>query len=251
MGKDLTWPLLSPNPHIKWVSGLIQPQSVYSDQSLLSTQCHCLQTQHLDISLPPFLPSRLQPWRIFPAMVFSPLAHLPICHQLNPPKAEVPKNNGSTRHSRKIRSSVVKSVWEVSLIISSSWSITSAIKGPEKSYIKEPCLTTFSPGSSNWVIIATSKYYQGLPSWLSGKESTHNERDAGNTDSIPGSGRSPGEGMATHSGICAWKIPWIEESGGPQSMGLQRVGHSWVCKHASTIITTSLQIRKLRTCKIW
>ena len=31
--------------------------------------------------------------------------------------------------------------------------------------------------------------------------------------------------MATHSSIYAWKIPWIEEPGGLQSMGSQRVGH--------------------------
>ena len=31
--------------------------------------------------------------------------------------------------------------------------------------------------------------------------------------------------MATHCSILAWKIPWIEESGGLQFMGLQRVGH--------------------------
>ena len=31
--------------------------------------------------------------------------------------------------------------------------------------------------------------------------------------------------MATHSSILAWRIPWIEEPGGLQSMGLQRVGH--------------------------
>ena len=31
--------------------------------------------------------------------------------------------------------------------------------------------------------------------------------------------------MATHSSILAWRIPWTEESGGLQSMGLQRVGH--------------------------
>ena len=33
------------------------------------------------------------------------------------------------------------------------------------------------------------------------------------------------KGMETHSSILAWEIPWTEESGGPQSMGLQRVGH--------------------------
>ena len=33
------------------------------------------------------------------------------------------------------------------------------------------------------------------------------------------------KGMATHSSILAWRIPWTEELGGLQSMGLQRVGH--------------------------
>ena len=31
--------------------------------------------------------------------------------------------------------------------------------------------------------------------------------------------------MATHSSILAWKIPWTDEPGRLQSMGLQRVGH--------------------------
>ena len=34
------------------------------------------------------------------------------------------------------------------------------------------------------------------------------------------------EGMATHSSILAWKIPWTEEPGGLQSMGSQRVQHN-------------------------
>ena len=33
------------------------------------------------------------------------------------------------------------------------------------------------------------------------------------------------EGMATHSSILAWRIPWTEESGRLQSIGSQRVGH--------------------------
>ena len=32
--------------------------------------------------------------------------------------------------------------------------------------------------------------------------------------------------MATHSSTLAWKIPWMEEPGGLQSMGSQRVGHN-------------------------
>ena len=39
--------------------------------------------------------------------------------------------------------------------------------------------------------------------------------------------------MATHSSILAWRIPWIEEPGGLQSMGLQRVGHDLVTKHVN------------------
>ena len=33
------------------------------------------------------------------------------------------------------------------------------------------------------------------------------------------------EGMATHSNILAWRIPWTEEPDGLQSIGSQRVGH--------------------------
>ena len=32
------------------------------------------------------------------------------------------------------------------------------------------------------------------------------------------------KGMATHSSVLAWRIPWTEEPGGLQSIGLQRVG---------------------------
>ena len=36
------------------------------------------------------------------------------------------------------------------------------------------------------------------------------------------------KGMATHSCILAWRIPWAEKPGGLQSMGLQRGGHNRV-----------------------
>ena len=38
------------------------------------------------------------------------------------------------------------------------------------------------------------------------------------------------EEMAIHSSILAWEIPWIEEPGGLQSMGSQKVGQDWVTK---------------------
>ena len=33
--------------------------------------------------------------------------------------------------------------------------------------------------------------------------------------------------MSAHSSSLAWRIPWTEQPGGLQSMGLQRVGHNW------------------------
>ena len=43
--------------------------------------------------------------------------------------------------------------------------------------------------------------------------------------------------MATHSSILAWRIAWMEEPGGLQSVGLQRVGHNRsnsACTHPKT-----------------
>ena len=72
----------------------------------------------------------------------------------------------------------------------------------------------------------------GLPQGLVDKESTCNAGDTGDTDSILGSGRSPGEANSNHSNILAWKIPWTKEPRGLQSKGSQRVGHNWATKHA-------------------
>ena len=52
-----------------------------------------------------------------------------------------------------------------------------------------------------------------------------NAGDIRDVGSIPGLGRSLEEGMATHSSILAWRIPWTEEPGRLQFMGLQRVRH--------------------------
>ena len=45
------------------------------------------------------------------------------------------------------------------------------------------------------------------------------------------------KGMLTHSSILAWRLPWTEETGGLQSMGLQRVRHDW-----SNLAHTHIQI---------
>ena len=49
---------------------------------------------------------------------------------------------------------------------------------------------------------------------------------AGDTGLIPGQEDPLEEEMATHSSILAREIPWTEEPGGLQSMGLQRAGHN-------------------------
>ena len=51
------------------------------------------------------------------------------------------------------------------------------------------------------------------------------------------------EGMTTPSSVLVWRIPWTEEPGGLQSMGLQRVGHDW-----SDLVCTwnNLELMELR-----
>ena len=60
------------------------------------------------------------------------------------------------------------------------------------------------------------------PGGSDGKESASN---AGDPQSIPGWGRSPREGTATHSSVLAWRTPRTEAPGGLQSTGSKRVRH--------------------------
>ena len=52
---------------------------------------------------------------------------------------------------------------------------------------------------------ATQSGILGLPCGSAGKESI---RHVGDLGSIPGLGRSPGEGEVTYSSVLAWRIPW-------------------------------------------
>ena len=71
--------------------------------------------------------------------------------------------------------------------------------------------------------------YLGFPGGSEVKNLPASEGDAGVTGSIPGLGRSPGVVVATHDRIFACRVPWTEEPGRLQSMGLQRVGHDRAC----------------------
>ena len=65
--------------------------------------------------------------------------------------------------------------------------------------------------------------WKGFPA-CSGVNNLHaNAEDAG---SVSGSGRYPGERNGNQLSILAWEIPWTEEPGGLQSIGLQRVRHN-------------------------
>ena len=55
-----------------------------------------------------------------------------------------------------------------------------------------------------------------------------NTGDIRGSSSVPGLGRSPGEDMGTHSSIPAWRIPWTEEPGGPQSMASESDTTEWL-----------------------
>ena len=83
-----------------------------------------------------------------------------------------------------------------------------------KTVIKSICMYVmiFLPKSLGTRIIFTCLYEDLIfPVGSEGKESTCNP---GDRYSIPGSGRSPDKGMATHSSILTWRIPWTEEPGG-------------------------------------
>ena len=71
--------------------------------------------------------------------------------------------------------------------------------------------------SKNQQAFTPQSVAQGKSWWFSGKESACNTGDHG---SIPGLGRSPGQGNTTHSYL---GNPWTEEPGGLKSMGSQEL----------------------------
>ena len=63
------------------------------------------------------------------------------------------------------------------------------------------------------------------PGFLGGSVGKNLPANAGDMSSIPGSGRSPGEGNGYPFSILAWEIPRTEEPGSQQSTGSQIVGY--------------------------
>ena len=80
----------------------------------------------------------------------------------------------------------------------------------------------FSNANDTAIIKEIKNYGRGFPGDAAVKKTPAKAGDSIGAGSIPGPGRSPHVEMATDS-ILAWKIPWIKEPGGLQSMGWQRV----------------------------
>ena len=68
-------------------------------------------------------------------------------------------------------------------------------------------------------------YRRGFAGDSVAKSLSDNAGDEGDAGSIPGSGRSPGEEMATYSSVLTWEIPGTEKPGELQSIASQRVRH--------------------------
>ena len=70
-------------------------------------------------------------------------------------------------------------------------------------------------------------YFSYVPCGSDGKESTQKETWV----QSPGQESPLEKQMATHSSILAWRIPWTEEPGRPQSMRSQRVRQDFTTEH--------------------
>ena len=94
-------------------------------------------------------------------------------------------------------------------------------------------LSCLGEGNGNPLQCSTFLYWSvvdsGFPGGTSGEEPACQCRRYKRCGFDPWVGGPFGEAMATHSSILAWRIPQTEESGGLQSMELQRVRHDCCC----------------------
>ena len=84
-------------------------------------------------------------------------------------------------------------------------------------------LPALSPAFGNRLAYTDCPYWNLLLSSNGGSDGKESSCNAGDLGWAPGWEDPLRKGMATHSSILAWRIPWTEEPGGLQSMRLQRV----------------------------
>ena len=98
--------------------------------------------------------------------------------------------------------------------------------------------------SRTWLIDWSDLIWSDIPRGLSGKETACQCRRYGILGFDPWIRKIPWRReMATHSSVLAWKIPWTEEPGGLQSMGLQRAGHDLVTKTTTYLVRRFLLLK--------
>ena len=73
--------------------------------------------------------------------------------------------------------------------------------------------------------------WQGFPGGAGSEIPPASAEDVTDAGSIPGSGRSPGEENGNSLQYSCPGIPWTEEPGGLQSMGVKSIGPDWACAH--------------------
>ena len=103
-------------------------------------------------------------------------------------------------------------------IVSMSWILgsgTAALKGQCIFLLNIPSL--FSKAIVNFYLLCHARWASLVAQMV---ESVCSAGDLGREAPLE-------EGRATHSSILAWRIPWTEEPGGLQSIGLQGVEHDW------------------------
>ena len=86
----------------------------------------------------------------------------------------------------------------------------------------------------NRILSSNKKVHAGLPRCHSGKEPTCQCRRLRRHRFDSWVGKMLWRRKRQHSSILAWEIPWTEETGGLQSMGLQRDTIKWACMHTHT-----------------
>ena len=95
-------------------------------------------------------------------------------------------------------------------------------QGKEKRHTKRS--QNWAAGLAPLLIFWIGPHASSFPGGSEGKASACN---AGDLDSIPVWGRSPGKGNATHPIILAWKTTWMQKPCGLQSVESERVKHNW------------------------
>ena len=79
--------------------------------------------------------------------------------------------------------------------------------------------------------LPSTRLLMGFPGGTVVKNPPANAGDVGDVSLIPGLGRSLEEEMTAHSSILTWRVPWTEEPGRLQSMGLQELDMTYQLNH--------------------